>query len=97
MTTVRAILRIPGDRTSATIVAPDESVTYFDGNEDQALRISFCVPRFMGGDMYTVSEGHLFERGGVMCLRIEDGAGMGNDIEIEFDDKTVLKVAVTWN
>lgn len=32
-----------------------------------------------------------------MCLRIEDGAGMDNDIEIEFIDNAVQRVSVVWH
>ena len=96
MTITSAVLKIPGDRTSATIAAEDGSVIHFAGDENQALRISFCVPRLLGGNMYTVSKGELFERGGLMCFKIKDGAGLDNDVEIEFNEESVHRVSIVW-
>jgi hypothetical protein len=31
-----------------------------------------------------------------MCLKIEDGAGLDNDVEIEFTGNTVQRVSVVW-
>ena len=95
MTSMKAILEIPGDRSSAKIKS-DDGCVHFDGNGDQAARITFAMPAMVGGNMYTVSAGELFECGDVMCLKIEDGAGLDNDVEIEFADNTVRKLSVTW-
>ena len=59
--------------------------------------MSFCLPPFMGGNMYTVSEGDLFEREYATCFKIEDGAGLGNHVEIEFRGNLVLRTSVFWS
>ncbi len=96
MKLTKAVLRIPGDRSSARIMSVEDDLVYFDGNETQALRISFCLPRFVGGDVYTISEGTLYKCGTLTCFKIEDGAGLDNDVEIEFVDNVVKKVSVVW-
>lgn len=96
MTAMKAILKIPGDRLSASIVSDSETLVHFEGDEDQTARMTFAIPPMVGGNMYTVSEGDLIECGDVMCLKIEDGAGLDSDVEIEFADNIVRKVSVTW-
>lgn len=97
MIVTRAILKIPGDRVSATIVSVDDSCIYFEGNEDQTARMTFAIPPMVGGNMYTVSEGNLFGCGDVKCFKIEGGAGLGNDVEIEFKDNIVRRTSVFWS
>ena len=97
MTEQKAVLKIPGDRTWARITTVDDDSVCFDGAEEQARRISHCLPPLMGGDIYAHSEGDLLERDGVMCLRIEDGAGLDNHVEIEFTENTVQKVSVVFD
>lgn len=96
MTFTRAILRIPGNRLSATISSNHKGLVLFNGNEDQTARITFAIPPMVGGNMYTVSEGELSERAGVKRLKIDDGAGLGSCVEIEFTDNTILRVTVLW-
>ena len=95
MTSIKATLEIPGDRRSVKIKS-DDGYIYFDGDGDQAARITFAVPAMVGGNMYTVSAGELFDCGDVRRLKIEDGAGLDSDVEIEFANNTVRKVSVTW-
>jgi len=95
MNSMKVTLKIPGDRSSAKITSNDGCI-HFEGDGDQAARITFAMPAMVGGNMYTVSAGELFEHGDVMCLKIEDGAGLDNDVEIEFADNTVRRVSVTW-
>lgn len=96
MTLTKATLKIPGNRLSATISSSDKGLVIFEGDEDQTARLTLAIPPMVGGNMYTVSEGELSKRGDVMCLRVEDGAGLGNDVEIEFTENTVQKVSVVW-
>jgi len=91
-----AVLKIPGDRTSVKIASTDGDSLYFDGTEEQAWRISHCLPPLLGGSTYAHAIGDLTERGDVMCFRIEDGAGLGNHVEIEFTGRTVQRVSVVW-
>jgi len=96
MKAMKAILKIPGDRLSASIASDDGKRVHFNGDEDQAARMTFAIPPMVGGNMYTVSEGDLFERDDVMCLKIEDGAGLDNHVEIEFTGNSVQRVSVVW-
>lgn len=97
MTLAKAILKIPGSRLSATISSSDKGNIIFEGDEDQTARMAFAIPPMVGGNMYTVSEGELSKCGDVMCLRIEDGAGLDNHVEIEFTENTVQKVSVVFD
>ena len=97
MTVTKAVLNIPGDRTSAKIASSDGETNYFDGVEEQARRISHCLPPLMGGNTYANAVGSLFKRGELMCFRIDDGAGLDNHVEIEFADNVVLRTSVVWS
>lgn len=97
MTVAKAVLKIPGNRLKATIASLDDNHIHFEGDEDQTARMTMAIPPMVGGNMYTVSEGDLFERGDVMCFRIEDGAGLDNHVEIEFSGNVVQKVSVFWS
>ena len=97
MTLTTAVLKIPGDRMSVRVTSRDEKTVHLEGGEDQALRMSFCLPRLMGGDLYAHSQGQITERDGLMLFRIEDGAGLDNHVEIEFADNVVQKVSVVWS
>ena len=96
MKTMNATLKIAGDRRSAQITSNHDGSIFFEGGEEQAIRMSFCVPRFVGGDVYAVLQGELTKRDRLMVLTIEDGAGMDNHLEIEFADNKVTKVSVIW-
>lgn len=97
MTAIRAILMVSGDQLSVTITSYNKKHLYFEGDEDQAAQITFAIPPMVGGDVYTVSEGNLFERDDVMCLKIKDSGGLKIDVEIEFSENTVHKVLVVWH
>jgi len=92
-----AILKIPSDRSSAKITSVDEQAVFFEGDENQALRISFCIPPIIGGEVYTYLKGDLMEKNGMMSLTIQDGAGLGNNVEIEFKSGVVHRVSVVWH
>lgn len=97
MIATKAVLKIPGDRCFAKISTTDDATNYFVGDEEQARRISHCLPPLIGGDTYAYTQGDLFERGELMCFKIEDGAGLGNDVEIEFKDNFVYRASVVWS
>ncbi|MDO5656879.1 MAG: hypothetical protein Q4G36_00925 [Paracoccus sp. (in: a-proteobacteria)] len=93
----KARLKIPGDRSWTRITSADGKQLYFNGSEEDAWRISHCLPPLMEGNVYADAVGDLTEDGNILRFRLEDGARMGNHVEIEIAGNAVQRVSVLWD
>ena len=94
MTKIRAILKIPGNRRSAKITSEDDSYTYFEGDEDQAARITFAIPAMVGGNYYAYYDGELEQYDRYMVFTI---SGFDTKIEVNFDRCYIQSMKVIWD
>jgi hypothetical protein len=92
----KGALSISSDKERMKITSLDGGTVYFEGDEEQAWRVSSYVgPIVGGGRLYAYYEGDIFKSGRNIRFVAQDAAGLGTIVEVEIEG-VVRKVSVIF-
>ena len=89
-------LSISGNRQQVTLVSTDSKKIYFQGDEEQARRLSFCIPPMVGGDKYAFIEGELEVKENLTLFQAQDAIDLDSVLELRIKDSYIESILIRW-